>query len=327
MSYKSGSELRLNENIKNYLLNGALDFWQRGSTVSTGSNDTYLADRIVVGGAGSSSAATHSRQTDSPILEGIYSLRTARTASGATNTVYQAQKILASTVNSLMGKYVTFSFYAKGTMTSSTAIQIAYHTPLSLTTDSWSARLNSDPLVTLKSGLTLTGSWVRHSVTFQITPAMQYGLALAVRTDIGVSVSGEYIQTTGWQLEEGLISSPFSRASNSYNEELMNCKAYYEKSYDLFVDPATSTGSGTRLLRGHSATFFNFCDLTFMVEKIKAPDLRIYSVTGGPDAVSANSNSTQVGVGVVASAGTTGAATGSATSGLVANEGGVPADC
>jgi hypothetical protein len=71
---------------RNFLINGGMDIWQRGTTVAFAATSPFLADRFQCNRQGNVGGATASRQTAS--LTGfLYSLRVQRD-SGNTSTNY-----------------------------------------------------------------------------------------------------------------------------------------------------------------------------------------------------------------------------------------------
>ena len=97
-----------------------------------------------------------------------------------------------------------------------------------------------------------------------------------------VGTNGATFYITGVQLEQNTSATPFER--RLYNQELANCKRYYEKSYDYSVVPATTTNVG-RWNAGGSATgqttgYISGGHVVFQVEKRAIPTVTSYDAAG-----------------------------------------------
>ena len=98
--------------IRNRIINGAFDIWQRGTSFSVGGSVTYLADRwCAVQYAGS--VAVFSQQTTG-LSEATYCLRCQRNSGNTyTATVNVGQYMESINSKDLAGKSITLSFYAR----------------------------------------------------------------------------------------------------------------------------------------------------------------------------------------------------------------------
>ena len=105
----------------NYIINGAFDFWQRGTSFTTSVNNaTFTADRYFVNRNGSGSTVTVSQQAFTPAELAItnfgdspfyYRYNHSVAGTGQTYGIYASQKI--EDVRTLAGQAITFSFWAK----------------------------------------------------------------------------------------------------------------------------------------------------------------------------------------------------------------------
>jgi hypothetical protein len=110
--------------------------------------------------------------------------------------------------------------------------------------------------------------------------AATYLSATGATSVVGTNGATWYI--TGVQLEQNTSATPFER--RLYNQELANCKRYYEKSYDYSVVPATTTNVG-RWNAGGSATgqttgYISGGHVVFQVEKRAIPTVTSYDAAG-----------------------------------------------
>lgn len=113
----------------NRVINGCMDFWQRGQTFAAAANATYSADRWKYGKVGAT-VATITRDTDVPATAyGIYSLtHTVTTGSGtpaAGDVVRIEQFIEGNMFRSLKGKNIVCRFWVKAPVTGTYCISFS----------------------------------------------------------------------------------------------------------------------------------------------------------------------------------------------------------
>jgi hypothetical protein len=96
-----------------------------------------------------------------------------------------------------------------------------------------------------------------------------------------VGTNGATFYITGVQLEQNTSATPFER--RLYNQELINCQRYYEKSYNVDVVPGTSTGAGVVGATGvQGATTGNEVSAAgfFRVTKRATPTISYFDTVG-----------------------------------------------
>jgi hypothetical protein len=243
---------------KNYIINGGMDFWQRGTsyalpatTINYGAADRWCYYSNAVTGR------TASRQTAS--LAGFtYSQRIQRD-SGNTNTqsTQLVQLIESSVATSLQGQYVTVSFWAKAganySVASSNITVVLYA----------GTGTDQNPYTTGYTGQTtpistsqaITTSWAKYSFTTSAVLASSITeLTLAIQSGafVGTAGANDWFEVTGVQLEAGQTGTLFTRAGGTIQGELAACQRYYEKTYIQGVAPATSTSEGVFIDYGSS---------------------------------------------------------------------------
>ena len=219
---------------KNRVVNGGMDWWQRGTSISvSASTAPYTADRWQVN-VGANQATTVSRQTTSdttnlPTLQ--YALRYQRN-SGQTGTgaMYLTQSF--ESVNSIpfAAQTVTLSFYArKGANYSPTSSIMTSYVYYGTGTDQ-----NITGTYTGAVGLggqnnTLTTTWQRFTMTVSIDKSATEIALLLAHTPTGTASTNDYYEITGVQLELGSVATTFSRAGGSIAGELAACQRYYQR--------------------------------------------------------------------------------------------------
>jgi hypothetical protein len=198
----------------NFLINGAFDFWQRGT--STTSTLGYLADRWQV--ALFAGTGTVSQSTDVPETTLPYSLSVAST-SGTTPQIQQ--RIEASNSAAFVGQIVTFSIWAKSTVGTN---ELAWRTRYPTTTANDFGAVTDDQSGVFAATMTV-GTWTRYSATFTVAAGAVRGYTVqAFRNVTTTSTTTLY---AGAQLELGSVATFFRRNAPSIQAELAACQRYF----------------------------------------------------------------------------------------------------
>lgn len=213
---------------KNFFINGGFDHWQRGTSF-TAPNGAYTADRFKVTVNG---AATYvvSRQA-SGLSETQYCLRFQR-SSGQTYThgSFVGYAWETEAMQSLQGKTVTYSFYARvgANWSPLGGIGVQLQQGTGSGTHAFSG-LTGETSVFNGTASSLTTTWQRFSFTGTVSST-----ATELRTNLSFSPTGtaganDYIEFAGFQLEVGSVATPFSRAGGRVGAELALCQRYYQR--------------------------------------------------------------------------------------------------
>jgi len=226
---------------QNYIINGGMDVWQRGDSVTLSSTQPFGPDRWRYGHSrfGPTSSVTFSRQAftlGSFPVSGVksYTRITSSESQFPGDFVELSQRIEDVTI--LAGKTVTFSFWANFP-SSGRIVSIGF------SAGNVSGG-NSSPFA---STTTSISGWNRYTATFNLpnlsgsTVSSNNYFSLAVRyfaANLGETV---YLEFTGVQLEEGTIATPFRRNQASIEAELASCQRYYQR---LTGNVNASLGSG-----------------------------------------------------------------------------------
>jgi hypothetical protein len=215
---------------KNAVINGGMDIWQRGTSITTG-NYVYTADRWQTW---NNTVYTVSRQAtgDTTNLPNIqYNLRFQRN-SGSTSTTptYLAQTL--ETANSIpyAGKAITFSFYArKGANYSGASSTIPFQVRQGTGTDQNVIAGMTGVSDVINSSATLTTTWQRFTYTATVSSsATQLGFFFNM-TGVGTAGAADYFDITGVQLELGSTATTFARTGSTLGGELSLCQRYYQR--------------------------------------------------------------------------------------------------
>ena len=235
---------------KNAVINGAMDFFQRSSTPTTGlalTGGGYLLDRWA--GYRAVSGSTCSRQvtndtTNLPFIQ--YCARVQRDSGNtSTSNISIGQSIETSNTIPYVGRIVTVSFYARAGANFSAASSTLGIRLLSSTVVDTSIILNGGTSV-ITSTATLTTTWQRFTFTSAAavgTNANTLGV-LFDYTPVGTAGAADFFEVTGVQLEIGSVATTFARNGGTIQGELAACQRYYYRQGGVSTEQILASGFG-----------------------------------------------------------------------------------
>jgi hypothetical protein len=218
---------------KNGTINGGLDIWQRGTSISvSASSAPYTADRWVFS-TGASAASTVSRQStnDTTNLPSIQYCARVQRNSGQTGTGanYFAQSLETTNSFEYVGQSVTLSFYARKGANFSGASNLLGAVLVSGTgTDQNVITAYTGTATVATSDVTLTATWQRFTITGTVATTATELAAYFSYTPSGTASTNDYYEITGVQLELGSTATVFSRTGGTIQGELAACQRYYQ---------------------------------------------------------------------------------------------------
>jgi hypothetical protein len=199
--------------FRNKIINGSMQFWQRGTSFS--GSTQYTADRFVV----NSSTGTVTRDTDVPTGQGFtYSMK--QVSSTQAFCFLQPVELVGTGLAGefYVGSTWTFSFWMKGSGSGSIALGPEFR----------DTGISATNFVAAASSTTInyTSTWTKFSYTFTIT-----GTPAGTNTGLSCilyqgSQTGS-LWATGFQLEKGSVVTPFE--FRPLTVELQLCQRYYFK--------------------------------------------------------------------------------------------------
>lgn len=214
---------------KNFMINGGLDIWQRGTTFASPSN-AYTADRWAA--TPSAGTATWSVSQQTSFLAGSrYALRVQRTA-GQTGTpaLFLGSALETNDVTRLQGQSVTWSFYAKAGANYSAAsggLGVQLNSGTGIDQGPFVVHTGEVNLVNVTATLTTTAT--RYQYTFTVpsnATSLRWNLAFQTA---GTAGAADSYDITNMQIEIGSVATPFTRAAGpTIQGELAACQRYYE---------------------------------------------------------------------------------------------------
>jgi hypothetical protein len=281
---------------ENRIINGAFDFWQRGTSQTT---DNYAsADRWLQffnGGTITMSRQAFALGDTLGSNNPTYFLR--QTVSGQStsgNFAFIAQRIEG--VRSYAGQTITLLGWAR--RSSGSGNMSVYFGQSFGTGGSPSASVD-----TAAQTVTLTTSWAPFAINFAVPSIAgktlgsdgNDNLALLIWTSAGsnfnASTNSLGIQTIGVDLwgVHIKVGTHTTAATDLYKQpelgpELARCQRYYEKSYGINTNPATATYIGIKYASGSVAALTTsfLCDgFTYKVRKRAIPSITVYDGNGG----------------------------------------------
>jgi len=305
---------------KNVIINGGMDIWQRGTSFVGAANGSFTTDRFKFG-LSNSGVWDLTRSTNVPTVAQSgrkfnYSYRadvtTADGTVGSTDLCRLIYRIEGYDYQSLYQQDQTLSFWIKGNKTGiycvafrNTGSDRSYVSEITINSaDTWEKKtitITTAPSAgtwnfTNGMGLEISFSFVSGTFFQTTKDAWQSGNFLATSNQVNLADStSNYIQITGVQLEKGTTATEFEY--RSIGEELALCQRYYEKSYNMDVDPGTSTDLGAESHRYKVAVSLE--KVAYAVSKKGMPSVTVYSTTGAANNVRNNSASTDIGVGSI----------------------------
>ena len=268
----------------NHVINGNFDFWQRGTSSTVLTSGYYAADRWVTTKTGGT--WTLSRQ---PItvgdIDGSQYLKRINNTTASLVTSRATMEHRVEDITKYAGKTFTLSFYAKADAAKNFSIEFlkAYGA-------------GGSPLETAVcvAKLGATTAWQRFTVTCVVpdnvgkTIGTGSYLALNLWAEAGSDFNAR-TNTLGTQnivldiaqvkLEEGSIETPFVLAGGTLAGELEACQRYYEKSYNINDNPATSTIVGSWYGNGVDSVTPRV-PIIFKASKRALPAINIYTSLG-----------------------------------------------
>jgi hypothetical protein len=217
---------------KNLVINGAFDFWQRGTTFTNPGANTYGPDRWTIG---DNTGCVYTRQSSDAPTGFQYFMRVFRTA-GTSNTsnINVVQSIDTPTSIPFAGKTVTLSLYLRKGANGPSNLNIALVWGTQTDGSLWGGGGNGGSIVAVSQAITT--SWTRYTYTATVPSNATQLFVWAYYAGSGTSPANEYFDITGVQLEVGNVATPFSRAAGTVQGEFAACQRYYQIAGDTIYE-------------------------------------------------------------------------------------------
>jgi hypothetical protein len=218
---------------RNFIINGAFDIWQRGTSASIAASQIlkFSADRWITS-TNANQAITISRQAtgDTTNLPNIQYCARYQRNSGQTGTggVFFTQNVETANAIPLAGKTFTFSFYARAGANfspTSSVLQTLIYAGTGTDENVLSGYTgNTNPA---NFSPTLTTTWQRFSVSGTFASNVTEFAPIFYYVPTGTAGANDYFEVTGVQLELGSVATAFTRTGGTIQGELAACQRYY----------------------------------------------------------------------------------------------------
>lgn len=270
---------RIDRLDRNYLMNAGFDYWQRATVKLVGNGSVeYVADRWIMGPGideNVGSQTTYARDTVVPNANTFYSAR-ATGSYVAGEEISMLQRVESIFARNLSNKKVSLGFWVRSE--SATQVRVKFITPASSNDNYSSQTLISSEIVTI----TNDSNWQFIKLENRLMPNIDKGLQILI-----TFIASGTGSVTHWlaqpQLNLGEFCQEFKLFGKDALEELSFCERYFEKSYELDVQPGTSFANGNFFdiyYQGGSTVRKNF---KLNTRKRTPPSGIIYSLDGTPN--------------------------------------------
>lgn len=272
---------------KNRVINGKFDYWQRGTSFPTGgySADRWVATTISVAGAAVAQSAVAAGDVNFP-NESLFTCTLTNTGNtdAAAHQFVMAQRIEGA--NAFNGGPVSISMRVFNT--GAAGRQVAIEVVQNFGTGGSAATTGLAQKFTLSAGLNiLQMSVTAPSVAGKVVGANSYfgvNLWLSAGTNfntrtVSLGAQSGSVRLGEVQIERGATTSDFEYRQPAI--ELMLCQRFYEKSYDLTVNPGTVSRDGAHVSGILNGFFLAFPNPPFLVGKRAVPTIAIYAARDG----------------------------------------------
>jgi len=222
------SGVSVNENIagKNFVINGGMDIWQRGTSFALTGYNVYTADRW---SCGNGSGITIS-QVSSGLTGFQYAMRAQRNSGvGAVTSINLFNMFETKNSIPLAGQTISLSFWARAGANfsaSGNALAAQLETGTGTDQNAWNGYYTGSAFP-INVTPTLTTSWQRFSYTATLASTTTQVGVFFYYVPTGTAGANDYFDITGVQLEIAPQATPFSRAGGSIGGELALCQRYY----------------------------------------------------------------------------------------------------
>ena len=209
---------------KNFVINGGMDIWQRGTSIAVASNSaTYVSDRFL--GYCLGNTQTYSQSTSVPTTQFQYSLRIGGATSVTASQVRQRIEA-ANTLQIANATSATLSFWVYLSAAANANLYLNLDTPTSTVND-FSAVTSR--VYQANIGTATNNAWTKITYTFNPSTFtnITYGLQTILDFASALANASYFALFTGFQLEIGSVATPFSRAGGTLQGELAACQRYY----------------------------------------------------------------------------------------------------
>jgi len=209
----AGTAAMASSYIRNRIINGAFDIWQRGTSFTSSSVNEYSADRWRTEGYNTNSVISQQTFTVGQTVVPGYPRYFCRVTTSSAPSNYWAFQQRIECPHNINGDGIyTLSFWVKAVSGTIAAGTFKYG-------------INDNSTY---SNPALTTTWQKISVTQTLSGVSESSGYLSIYVvSIGSGVSSLSVDIANVQVEVGSVATPFER--ESYSVTLAKCQRYYQK--------------------------------------------------------------------------------------------------
>ncbi len=250
---------------KNFLINGSMDLWQRGISFTA---VEYTADRWSSGDA----SRTVTRVA-SPFKGSVFAMQ----IQGSGGISPQIDQLIELDETGNIAPFKTFTDYSISFEITDVSAGADIRLFLDLVDDS--AGNNGVSVISSTNvGTTINGTQ-RIEFTFNFGNPAINGTNQALRIGFFLATADSVFILGRVQFEEGSNATAFEEVT--IGDELVLAQRYFEKSYDLTVDPGTINANGRIVEKANRPTTTTGPFYGFLTRKRVAPTITLFSSTTG----------------------------------------------
>jgi microcystin-dependent protein len=202
----------------NYIINGAFDVWQRGTSLSQagGGVGADMWREYTDSGSGTQTKDI----VDYPAGLPAQSYKFTASANSTNWVIWQIME--SSHCAPLIGQTVTFSVYLKSSVARTFRLSLGVNTN---TDAAWS---NGSWVTSSFTDVNVTTSWARYSFTTTI-PSTARTIQFSISSNGANMANASAINVAGAQVEMGSYTTPYRRSSGDAQSEQNTCYKYYQR--------------------------------------------------------------------------------------------------
>ena len=281
---------RIDNIDQNLIINGGFRFWQRGGispAINTTTSYVYsAADRWLHKHTGTFTGTPNVQRSASALSNNLseYSMQHNFRRNASAATIEHQQRVESIFARKMVaGGKCSLSLYINSSLNTG-SIRVRMSNATVLDNHASQSEFYNSGLITVGTA----GVWQKVELeNISVSAAALNGIAVFIEYSLPSNTDGsiQNIRIAQVCLNANSKVSNFNPAGSDVVSELILCQRYYEKSYNLDVDPGTITNVG-QIHETTGSSFVVFFTAVFKNQKRVTPSITAYNpVTGASDSV------------------------------------------